>query len=160
MKRILLLLLLTALWLSTACGVSYTDSVPAEALGSAVLSALPSPDDYALYGQDYVSAYFPVSDNPTDFYIAYSVTAEDVGEFGIFRMADEEGAKLMKSAIDSYLNDMRSTQLSFLQTYAPREVAKLEEAEARVLGSYAVYAILSQEDRATLFETIDKQIKQ
>ena len=68
-------------------------------------------------------------------------------------------AKEFFGTVSSYLEDQRVTQKAFIESYAPREVPKLEGAEARRYGHYVVYTILSAEDKKAVWDLTDKKLR-
>ena len=154
MMRYLFILLCLSL-LFTSCGPTYRDDATCNELCDAVGNALGVSDAYAEYERDHVSEMLAHTVSPEDHNICYAKSAGDVGEFGVFRMKDEKQAREMKAVVLAYLDDMRASQGAFLASYAPQELAKLEQAEVHCFGSYVSYAVLEEAQRETFFDTVE-----
>lgn len=154
MKRITSLFLLFTLLF---CGcqsksdTTYGDSLSPDALADACAKAL---------GMDAVSGNadeLDVAELPQDaeFAVRYAANRNNLDEFGILRTdRPEHDAKVLESYLKQSFLDNRS----YYDSYIPAETPKLRDAEVRVFGHYAVYAILDGDRRAALFKTVREQL--
>ena len=78
---------------------------------------------------------------------------------GIFHAPNEGDAKKLKEITQRYLDGLLEEKGAFIGSYAPKELEKLENAEARIFGNYVAYAILSEDDRKLFFDTIEAKLK-
>ena len=78
-----------------------------------------------------------------------STAGDRIDEYGILHsdIGTEEAARLLRE----YLTRSYEQNRAFYDSYIPTETPKLRDAEVRVFGDYVVYAILSPEERSTLF---------
>lgn len=159
MKRLLILLLIVLI-LCSACQKKkdYADDLPCAELMDSVEEQLPINLGYETYGAEYVRAYFEDTDLPDDVCLRYTALSEDIGEFGVFHVDSKEDAEALRSITESYLQALRDEKSTFIASYAPKELAKLEHAEVRVFGNYVTYAILSDTDRKLFFDTVEKML--
>ena len=161
MKRYWIVLLALATLLSSCAKKekSYTDELPCSELADTVEEQIPVDFGYDTYGGEHLRYYFEDTKRHDDACLRYTVRSEDIGEFGIFHTPDEASRKEIERLCEDYLATLREEKKAFIESYAPEEVPKLERAEVRTFGSYTVYAILSDADRALLFETVEKELE-
>ena len=160
MKRYLIVLLLMATLLSSCAKKekTYTDDLPCAELADTIEEQIPVDFGYDTYGGEHLRYYFEDTSLHDDVCLRYTVRSEDIGEFGIFHAPDAEVRTELERLCESYLNTLREEKTVFIASYAPEEVPKLENAEVRTFGNYVVYAILSDADRALLFDTVEKAL--
>ncbi len=162
-KTIALLLFLTALsgaLVSCNQKPAYADGVPCSGLTDAVIQALPSSSGYSAYGRDQIEFFFEDTKIPDDYSLIYSTASADIDEIGVFHAPDAASAAELQSIVQRYIDDMRLTQTSFIASYAPEELPKLENAEVKLFGNYVVYIILSDEDRNLAYSEIERVLKE
>lgn len=160
MKRYLIFLLLLTALLS-ACAKkepTYANDIPCSELADTVEEQIPVDFGYDTYGGEHLRYYFEDTKRHDDACLRYTVRSEDIGEFGIFHAPDAESRDEIEDLCEEYLEDLREEKTAFIASYAPEEVPKLERAEVRSFGNYVVYAILSDSDRALLFDTVEKAL--
>ena len=83
---------------------------------------------------------------------------DDINEVGIFHSPGGESEAEVFRLTEAYLKSLREEKQAFIGSYAPEELPKLNGAEVRRYGNYTVYAILSEEDRQLVFETVEKML--
>ncbi len=160
MKRYLILILVLATLLS-ACGKkekTYADDIPCSELADTVEEQIPVDFGYETFGGEHLRYYFEDTKVHDDACLRYSVRSEEISEFGIFHTPDEASRIEIKRLCENYLATLREEKSTFIASYAPEEVPKLERAEVRSFGNYVAYAILSDDDRELFFETIEKKL--
>ena len=133
----------------------YNDSVPCSEILDTLEEQLPIDLGYETYGGDYVEYHFGNLGECDDRSIRYSVLSENIDEFGIFHAKDKKSKDLISNSVENYIQSMVKDKKEFIASYAPKELPKLESAEVSVYGNYVAYAILSDKDRSTFFETVE-----
>ena len=78
---------------------------------------------------------------------------------GVLHAPDRNSAKKLCALTEEYLKALYDDKRAFIESYAPNEIPKLEDAEARIYGNYVAYAILSDSDRELFFDTVEKTLK-
>ncbi len=162
MKRFLVVLLLMTLLLSSCAKKekSYADDLPCSELADTVEEQIPVDFGYETFGSEHLRYYFEDTKLHDDACLRYTVRSEDIGEFGIFHAPNAEARDEIKDLCEDYLEELREEKTTFIESYAPEEIPKLEHAEVRSFGNYVVYAILSDTDRELVFETVEKKLVQ
>ncbi|MBE6546406.1 MAG: DUF4358 domain-containing protein [Ruminococcaceae bacterium] len=162
MKCYLLSLLLTLSLLLCACtkAAAYADNVPCAELADTATDQIPVNFGYETYGGEHLRYYFEDTELPDDTCLRYSVLSEDINELGIFHAPDETVRAELVRLTEDYLDRLLEEQSAFIAGYAPKELTKLEHAEVRTFGNYVVYAILDDNDRELVFETVEKELKE
>lgn len=79
-------------------------------------------------------------------------------EFGIWR-AEGDDVREMASLLGDYLKRNYEDNRAYYDSYLPQETPKLRDAEVRVFGNYAVYAVLEPEKRELFFRTVEQELK-
>lgn len=163
MKRIvsLALLLLTALSVAVfavSCGDDYRDDLSTAKLADEVIVALDDGVTYLSAREGYLDDYLTIPADVTDYriFIAQNGNA-NINEIGIFRLDGK--ADGFAEELKTYLAESYRDNKEFYNGYIPEETPKLRDAEVRVYGNYAVYAILSADDRETVFSTVGNLLK-
>ena len=154
----LCLFLVCATLVSCSQRKSYANDVPCAELMDAVEDQIPVDFGYETFSGDHLRYYFEDTRLPDDHCLRYSARSEDINEFGIFHAPDDTSREELKRLTEEYLQTLRRDQLAFIASYAPEELPKLKRAEVKVFGNYVAYAILSDEDRALAFETVEKKL--
>ena len=95
-----------------------------------------------------------------DFSVIYSTDANDINEIGIFHCEDEISAKEFFTVLKGYVSDQQENQKAFIASYAPREVPKLDVAEARRYGNYVIYTILDQNAKNEVFDEAKELLRE
>lgn len=150
-KALALLLLFSALAALAACGgTSYRTDVKAGDLIQTAETALGDGVTYRTALNSYLKSYFETPDYVTESVIRFAEDGNNVNEFGIFLVKDGN-AKAMSALLRGYLDDYYA---QFGTNYKQEEIPKLRDAEVRVYGNYAVYAILTGSDRETFFDAV------
>ena len=156
MKRIVLICLCVTLLIFCGCSQKseYSDSVPCSEIIDIAEAQIPVNLGYETFDSDHVEYYFDGTELDDDRDLRYSVLSENINEFGVFHAHDTEGAKELLAITEGYIEELRQEKKAFIESYAPDEARKLEDAEVRIYGKYVAYAILSEEDREIFFDTV------
>ena len=158
MKRFLpILISLTLLLTLASCKKeNYRDDLPVNALSGTVIVSL-SDADYSTADDGFLDDYFQTPDYVKEKIICFANEGNNLNEFGIYHVT-EGNAEQMKSILEKYLTDSYERNQSWYDSYIPEETPKLRDAEVKVFGNYVVYAIFSQEGRATIFATVEEML--
>lgn len=161
MKKLIIFISLVAIAaLLIGCGRDgYSDSVLCRDILDSSKEKAPVDMGYRSFDSEYIKAYFD-SSLFEDCDIRYSLLAEDINEFGVFRSKDKKDAKKLYDNVNNYLAELKTDKRAFIESYAPEQIPKLDNAEVRRYGNYVVYAILSDGERAEFFKVIEDILKQ
>ena len=157
----LLFAFICQLFLVTSCSskIKYRDNIPCHDISEAFIQSQNNSVEYSYYTEEEISFLLDLPEYVNDLSVAYSTDANDIDEIGIFHCTDEKSAKEFFDTLSSYLSEQQATQKAFIESYAPREVPKLDAAEARRFGNYVIYTILSAEDKKTLLEITNEKLR-
>ena len=161
MKRFLISLLSLLLLCSLcACnGTNYASDRKVSDLIADAESALAGSDAYRRQEDDLLADYFTLPDYVTGVEYRLSKDGNNIDEFGIYQVTDGN-AKALKKLVEGYLSKSYEQNQAYYDSYNPQQTPKLRDAEVKVFGNYVAYAILSDADRATFFDTVEKALIQ
>ena len=128
-----------------------------ELLGSAA-EKLSGDIEYKALGADHVKYNFDDGLMGDHAFLA-SASSSDINEMGIFHASDKKECEDILELCEDYFEDYLEEKEEFIASYAPRELEKLKNAEARRFGNYVAYAILSENDKDIFFDTVEKLLK-
>ena len=157
MKRILITVLAAALLMTALCGcggskVEYRSDVAVDALSQSVLAGLARGSDLALMKESYVKGVMGMDVSGYAEYAVYvSAVGTNIDEFGIFKLGSVSAADAEKQ-IKDYLQMREDT---WMKEYTPEEHPKLQNAEIKVCGSYIIYVILDDAERAASLKAFE-----
>lgn len=161
MKKILSAVAFAAvLFLLSACGKdespSYRSDLTASEITSACLSSLSSNALLDSADEDYIK--YRLLPDGTAFescsvYIQNAGTSID--EIGVVQSSDEDSEALY-AAVTDYLSRRNE---EWTGQYLVEEYPKLRDAECKRIGSYVVYAILSEEDKTSFFNAVSELLR-
>ena len=138
---------------------SYREDVKCTALTRTVRDKVQESADFSEYGEEEVSFLFSDLSFCDDHSLMYSAPTGDISEIGIFHCPDEETAKDFLETVTEYIEDQKINQRTFISSYAPRELEKLDHAEVRRYGTYVIYVMLDDENRTLTFDAIENVLK-
>lgn len=144
--------------LLAACGSSsnYRDDVLVSDIASSVDGVLADGADMKELSETYITGSMGMD---VSTFSEYSVKIASKGitidEYGIFKGADASSSKKIEATVKEYLQMRVDT---WMPEYMPEEFPKLQNAEVKVIGNYVMYAILSDTERASAFETFEKSL--
>lgn len=161
-KSIVLSVLLALCLFLGACtkASAYADDVSCAELADRATDQIPVNFGYETFGGEHLRYYFENTELPDDVCLRYSAISEDINELGIFHVPDAAAREEVVRLTEEYLARLLSEDSAFIASYAPKELPKLEHAEVKVFGNYVVYAILDDDDRKLVFETVEKELKE
>ena len=156
MKRFLAFaLLLGSLMVLAACGGAKQKDVPVSELSAAVASALGKADSMTSSDAMLLGLTKKTAAELGDHAVLMNVYGTSADEFGVFK-AGTMTAKDLQATAEDYLAKRIA---SWMDEYMPQEKPKLTNAEVKVSGDYVMYAILSDEDKATAFSAFENALK-
>lgn len=162
MKKFFLFISLFALTLSffgCANAKEYRNDYNCAKLIGEASEQLPIDLGYKNLGGEHIKYNFAATELDDDHAFLASVSSTDINEFGVFHAPTEEARQALFELVEKYLENYLEEKEAFIASYAPAELEKLKNAEARCFGSYVTYAILSKEDREIFFDTVEKLLK-
>jgi hypothetical protein len=156
-KRFIFVLLL--IFLCSCSSKEYTDMLSASTLTASVSSDLLSGNGYVEYTEEDVKYSFSCTALCDSYSVIYSLSADDIGEVGIFKARNTDELAVITEDLRAYISDLKKDKSEFLKSYLPSELEKLDGSEVRTFGSYAVYTILSPEDSEATFSFLDRLLQ-
>ena len=161
MKRIIcavLLLWLTVTLFSCSGKEQYRNDLSCAELLDSAEEQIPVDMGYESLGGDHINYNFEGTELDDDHAFRHSKASEDINEIGIFHAPDSTARMELERLTDSYLETILEEKGAFIASYAPKELEKLKKAEVKTFGNYVAYAILSDDDRAVFFDTVEKML--
>lgn len=150
MKRLLCAMLTALILISVcACGKEYRDDLNATAVADELVKNLNGQNIYLSADLAYLGE-LQLPDGVTDGIVRFSEEGNDIDEVGVIR-ATAETVKNVEKALSDYLKKSYTDNQKWYDSYIPKETPKLRDAEVRVYGNYAVYAILNDADKDAFF---------
>ena len=135
----LILAMLMALCLLSACG-GHNDSDPGfEAVSTAVKNAADS-DIMTDIPESYMESMMKLTaDNYSECLVRISSVGTSIDEYGVFKTKDP-------SAMEDALNDYLAYRMEiWMDEYLPQELPKLQNAQVWAVGNYVMYVISDSE---------------
>lgn len=129
-------------------GHTYVSDLTATELADAVAPDLSV--DFFTADDAHLSDYVLLPRAVPSLCVRIAVAGDRIDEYGILR-ADGDPAE-WASTVHAYLAASYEQNRAFYDSYIPTETPKLRDAEVRVLGDYVIWAILSEGERAALFD--------
>ena len=155
---ILAVLLAVTCIITASCGSggTYSDNVSVSELSSAVDAILPSSDDFVTMSDDYVIGMMEIDPSEFDEHVVkLRASGANIDEYGIFKAADSQGVADAVAVANAYL--ARRVE-AWMPEYMPEEFPKMESASVKIFGLYVVYAILSEDVKADVFDAISDKL--
>ena len=156
-KRIsaLVAALLIAVFLPSCTAKKYSDTVECSKLANAAIGEIPLDNGYAAFDQSHLKYNFANTDLCDDHAFFYSIETNDINEIGILRAKDSENVEELAGLARSYIAEIKENNRAFIQSYAPNEVNKLDNAKVYILGKYVIYTVLSPNDTELVIKKIE-----
>lgn len=157
MKKLILFPVLLFLLLLPACRAkTYRNDLAPEDLAQTCAEAIGMEDP--IYENAEVLRNVSTSfEKRPDATVCYTANGGNLDEFCIWR-TDNDDVGTVVSFLNAYLGETLENNRAYYDSYIPEETPKLRDAEVRVYGSYAVYAVLSPEARKTFFATVESAL--
>ena len=133
--------------------ISYSVDNTATELTAAVNAALTISSELAAPDPTITMAMFgDASAHFETFSVLTNASGLTQDEYGIFKADADENIPQIEAAVKEYLAGKLA---AFTGDYTPEEKPKLENASVKTFGRFVVYCILSEEDTATVFDTVE-----
>lgn len=162
MKKIFVLFLsLISIILLVSCSKSkpYRDDLPCSELSQVICDEAEVNGGYSLYDNDYIAFLFEDTSLFDECSVIYSTDVTDINEAGVFHCQDKDSAKMFTESVSKYISEMQTNERAFIESYAPRQMPKLENAEVRQYGNYVIYLIMNDENKEDALKEIEKMLK-
>ena len=147
------------LTLICSCGdkePTYKDDVSLSTLQAAAEAKLTGTDTFITQDSDYIEYMMEIGSSEfAEGIVRWQASGVSADEYGIFKASDEEGAKKLGELLQSYLTKRDET---WNPSYDADQYPKLKNAEVKVYGKYAVFCILSDADRASVFTAVENTL--
>lgn len=154
-KIIILLLFLLCLPLFSCSEMNYRNDVTVDALAEKIKAALPLPYGYAEHDGDYLMYRFEdISEHIDGASVVYSKNTKQADLFAVFHAKSARDIDEVEKICLEFIKDQRELFSSIIEQYMPSEEAKLDAAEVRTFGNYAVLCVLSPSDLKIAFEAV------
>ncbi len=157
--RLLTVLLLVGLFLSSCASNSFSDNVECKSITKSLQSEISALEGYYAYDDTDIQFIFDPSLPIESCSIIYSASSEDIGEVGVLHADDDKSAQMLLEAAREYIEQVCTDKSAFVENYLPAERAKLDCADAKRFGNYVVFALLEADDRDAVFKTAEKCLK-
>ena len=159
MKKLIILvsLAVTAAILFGCARDKYSKIVSCDEILDACEAQTSNTSEYESFGSEYINAYFDAS-LFEDCDIRYSLPGDDVNEIGVFRAGNKNDAKKLYDLVQQYLDELKEDKRAFVESYAPLEAKKLDNAKVKRFGNYVAYAILSDAEQEDFFEAVKNSV--
>lgn len=111
-------------------------------------------EDFRVADADYLTDYVNLPQSGYSLSIRIAGGGDCIDEYGVLKsdIGTEEAARLLRE----YLARSYEQNRTFYDSYIPAETPKLRDAEVRIYGDYAVYAILSPEEKDAFFNRVEQ----
>ncbi len=161
MKKIIRILILSIslLILNSCSRVVYADSIKCIDMGENLKAVLNEKTEYTQFDRSHPDITLDIDGEYDDFYAVYSTDTSDIDEIGIFHSKSKDDAEDIAEECREYIDDMKENSKSFISSYAPNELPKLENATVRRFGNYVVYTVLDGDTADAVFESIKETLK-
>lgn len=143
---------------TASCGgsVSYSTNVPVSELSAAVDTLLSNPDDFATMTEGYIVGMMEIDPSQFEEYVVkLRASGSNIDEYGIFKAADAESVDATVAIANAYI--ARRIE-AWMPEYMPEEFPKMEAASVKVFGQYVVYAVLSEDVKADVFDAVKAEL--
>ena len=151
--------ILSLLSLTSCSSDGFRDGIACKDVGSSITDTLDDGKEYLEYDENHRKLYFEDSEHYDDCYLAYSSDTGDINEFGVFHAPDSEHAEDIYEDCMDYVEDLKENSRSFIASYAPEEIPKLDGATVRRYGNYVVYTVLPDKKTNDIFSKIEESLK-
>ena len=152
-KSLAAILLLIPLLFVTSCKKEvYRNDVACRSLTSTIEEICQK--EFISYDDEYLEYIISDASICTDHSIIYSRDTNDIDEFGVLHAKDNDTAKKLYTELCDYISETRSSQRAFIESYAPKELTKLDSARVIQIGNYVIYSIASEESAKKISSAI------
>jgi predicted small secreted protein len=132
------------------------DDVEVSDLSASVAAALNEKDTLVSVPETFFSGAMKMDVSDYEgFDVKINSHGVNIDEYGIFKAADSSQVASLEQALNDYLKLRKDT---WMVEYMPEEYPKLENAEVKIVGNYAMYAILSDDSKKAAFDAFEKSL--
>ena len=150
---------LTFLTLICSCGdkpASYRNDIPVADLKAAAEAKLSNTDTFVELDSDYIEYMMELDSSAfTEGIVRWQASGISADEYGIFKASTEEDAAALAELLKNYLKKRDET---WNPSYDADQYPKIQNAEVKIMGQYAVFCILSDSDRAAVFTAVENAL--
>ena len=134
---------------------AYTDTAECKDLGDTLISAIDDGQEYLDHDGTHTEFYFEDTEEYDDCRLMYSADTNDINEVGIFHAPNSKKAAELEESCREYIENMREDDRSFIASYAPEELPKLDGAQVRRFGNYVVYTVLPSDKTESVLSRLE-----
>ena len=142
-----------------SCAADYADDIACSDIGRSLADGLRDGQEYTEFESTHKEFYFDDTEHYDDCSLLYSRDVNDVSEIGVFHAPDAGNAGELVKDCQEYLDDLRTSTRAFVESYAPEELPKLDNAEVRRFGNYVAYAVLPTDKAEDFFDNLEKLLR-
>jgi hypothetical protein len=142
-----------------SCAADYADDMDCSEIGRSLADRLDDGQEYTEFESTHREYYFDDTEHYDDCSLLYSRDVNDVSEIGVFHAPDAGSAQELAEDCREYLDDLRTSTRAFVESYAPEELPKLDNAEVRRFGNYVAYAILPTDKTEDFFNSLEEMLR-
>ena len=159
MKKLFCTALLICLSLCSCSRSQYADDVACTDLSKHMRNVLGDGQEYTEFDSTHREFYFEDSDEYDDCSLIYSTDTNDINEIGVFHTKNGDAADDIAEDCREYIADMKENSRTFISSYAPTELPKLDGAEVRRFGNYVVYTVLPTDKAEAVFDAVREMLE-
>ena len=150
-----------SIFLLVSCSKSnpYRDDIPCTELSKVICDEAEVSGGYSSYDSEHIAFLFEDTSLFDECSVIYSTEVNDINEAGVFHCQNKDSAKMLTESVSKYITEMQTNERAFIESYAPRQMPKLENAEVHQYGNYVIYLIMNDEDKEDTIEEIEKMLK-
>lgn len=143
--------------LSVSCGeTTYKNDISVADLKSSVEAKLANTDTFTDLDSDYIEYMMEIEASAyTEAIVRWQASGISADEYGIFKAESTEKAEKLGNLLKNYLAKRVDT---WNPSYDAAERPKIDNAEVKVMGNYAVFCILSESDRTAVFTAVESEL--
>ncbi len=141
---------------SSCAAKGYADTLSCEEISNALISKILPSYDYKVYTQEEISLLLDKDIEYDDCCFMYSSSSDDISEIAVFHSQTPD---ILFDEISEYAEDARKDNRSFVESYLPSELSKLNDGQARRFGNYVVLAILEKDARDAVFKCVKETLE-
>ncbi len=137
----------------------FRDDLTALQLAESIRSAIPEESGWVMDDSGFTEEYFSLPDSVTEHTVYYAKDTNNIDEFGIYHITEGGTREIEAMVMEKYLEASYLKNREWYDSYIPTETPKLRNAEVRTFGNYVVYAIMSEENKEKLFDTVEDRLE-
>jgi len=165
MKRIIslsILLLFVFLPVLSSCGpdAQYRNDVSVSQLAEQILNSFGGSDsDFEEAESDYYTVNIGNPENLESYTILLPKQSGNFSEIGICKIKKGANASDVEKSVRAYIESQQKKLASFLSSYEPAEVEKIQNASVKIYGDYVIYFFLTKADQSRAYSAVESALK-